>query len=264
MESKHTLALEFNEATKSSEVDYKKKLPLYDVNIKRYEIKALEKLRIDSEDSNSTSPLNMLQNRKSFSTIMPQAIVSKKDLLTLLKYSYGLKKSEDGRFKGTVPSAGGRYSSYIYLFVFNVEGMEPGIYYWEPINYELHKVYVGNYRQEFVDMIYKMNQIDGMKCSFATIITANIPQTCSKYGDRGYRYLCMDAGHISQNMYLVSGELNLGIRAIGGFYDNEVLKTLNLEKNENAALLVHMFGREYESIERQLGVNSEFYFIERG
>jgi len=40
-------------------------------------------------------------------------------------------------------------------------------------------------------------------------------RTMEKYGERGYRLILLDAGHMSQNLYIVSTYLGLGIVGLG-------------------------------------------------
>jgi len=59
-----------------------------------------------------------------------------------------------------------------------------------------------------------------------------------KYGQRGYRYVWLDAGHLAQNLYLVADALGLGPVAIGAFFDEELNELLRLPRDEEAAYLV--------------------------
>ena len=43
-----------------------------------------------------------------------------------------------------------------------------------------------------------------------------------KYGDRGYRYVLLEAGHLAQNALLTCNALKLAAVPVGGFIDDEV------------------------------------------
>jgi len=60
------------------------------------------------------------------------------------------------------------------------------------------------------------------------LITAEYERTTEKYGDRGVRYVHMEAGHAGQNVYLQAEALGLGTVTIGSFQDEEISKALNL------------------------------------
>jgi SagB-type dehydrogenase family enzyme len=57
-----------------------------------------------------------------------------------------------------------------------------------------------------------------------------------RFGERGYRYLMIDAGHICQNLYLTAGAIKFGACAIGAFDDNAMNEILGLD-GENAFVL---------------------------
>jgi nitroreductase len=48
----------------------------------------------------------------------------------------------------------------------------------------------------------------------------------------------MEAGHSSQNIYLVSTSLKIGTVAIGAFIDDEVKNLLKLNEDENPLYLM--------------------------
>jgi nitroreductase len=60
------------------------------------------------------------------------------------------------------------------------------------------------------------------------IICADFKKTCGKYGDRGIRYVYMEAGHVAQNICLVCEEMGIGTCCVGAFNDEEIKKKYNL------------------------------------
>ena len=61
------------------------------------------------------------------------------------------------------------------------------------------------------------------------VICADFDKTCSKYGERGVRYVYMEAGHMAQNICLVCEELGLGSCCVGAFDEKEVKQRYNLK-----------------------------------
>lgn len=53
----------------------------------------------------------------------------------------------------------------------------------------------------------------------------------SKYGDRAYRYVLLEAGHAAQNTLLTCAELKLAAVPIGGFLDHEVATAFGLAQS---------------------------------
>jgi len=71
------------------------------------------------------------------------------------------------------------------------------------------------------------------------VITGVLDRTRIKYGDRGYRYILIEVGALSQNISIISYELKLGSCLIGGYIDSEVNKLLdiNLQKEYSLCLI---------------------------
>jgi SagB-type dehydrogenase family enzyme len=62
--------------------------------------------------------------------------------------------------------------------------------------------------------------------------TADLSAAVAAYGDRVYRYLHMDAGHLGQRLNLAATRLGLGVSGIGGFYDDQVNEVLGIPPDE--------------------------------
>ena len=69
-------------------------------------------------------------------------------------------------------------------------------------------------------------------------------RTTYKYGNRGFRYLHHDAGHVCQNLYLASEAIECGSCAVGGFYDDYVNALLNLDGEENFVIYMETVGKK--------------------
>jgi SagB-type dehydrogenase family enzyme len=57
-------------------------------------------------------------------------------------------------------------------------------------------------------------------------------RTTAKYGERGVRYVHLEAGHAAQNVCLQSTALGLANAVIGAFSDSEVKDLLGLQEDE--------------------------------
>jgi SagB-type dehydrogenase family enzyme len=64
-----------------------------------------------------------------------------------------------------------------------------------------------------------------------------------RYGNRGYRYMHLDAGHVCQNLYLAALAVDCGVCAVGGFYDDKVNELLNLDGVENFVIYMATVGK---------------------
>jgi SagB-type dehydrogenase family enzyme len=54
------------------------------------------------------------------------------------------------------------------------------------------------------------------------VVTAVFPRTQFKYGQRGYRFALLEAGHVVQNVLLAAADLGLPALPLGGFYDRRL------------------------------------------
>ena len=75
------------------------------------------------------------------------------------------------------------------------------------------------------------------------IITGVLDRTRIKYGERGYRYALLEAGHLGQNICLLATELGLGSCALGGYIDQEVDKLLDIDLQEEFTLYLIAVGK---------------------
>jgi SagB-type dehydrogenase family enzyme len=64
------------------------------------------------------------------------------------------------------------------------------------------------------------------------VIGAVYERTTHKYGDRGVRYVHMEAGHAAQNIYLEAVALDMGTVTIGAFSDELVMDILDMPESE--------------------------------
>ena len=130
----------------------------------------------------------------------------------------------------TAPSAGGTYPLEIYLVVGDVKDFHAGIYRYQPVGHKLIKILDGDMTMELYTAA--LEQVWVKEGAINIVITAVYERTTGKYGERGIRYVHMEAGHAAQNVYLQAVALNLGTVSIGAFHDNLVKEILNLDQQE--------------------------------
>jgi SagB-type dehydrogenase family enzyme len=132
--------------------------------------------------------------------------------------------------KRTAPSAGALYPLKLYVVAGNVEGLASGVYEYEPETHTLVKTLDGDRRQSLAQAA--LGQASVEQCAIDIIITANYEITTVKYGERGIRYVHMEAGHAAQNICLEAVALELGAVTIGAFDDAGVHQVLELPDDE--------------------------------
>jgi SagB-type dehydrogenase family enzyme len=130
----------------------------------------------------------------------------------------------------TTPSAGALFPLEVYLIVGFVDSLSSGIYKYEPRGHELTLVVGGDKRKDLYQAALEQESVrDG---AAAILIAAVYARTTQKYGERGIRYVQMEAGHAAQNVYLQAVSLNLGTVVIGAFQDELVKKVLQMPTKE--------------------------------
>ncbi len=140
----------------------------------------------------------------------------------------------------TYPSAGAKYPIDIYVAIFNVDNLEPGIYKYNDVKFQLELMAKGDFREELYEICIEQEFIK--KASVLVILVARSLRSTYRYGERGIRYVLMDASYISSNIYLASTYLKLGSCVIGAFSDEGFKSFLNIKGDETFVVLAHAVG----------------------
>ena len=161
-------------------------------------------------------------------------------LSTLLQDAYGLGDPyPDGSlpmFDRPVPSGGGCYPLELYVLARHVEGVPAGIHHYSARRHML----------EALGPLPKPDDLESLflgqpwvaKAHVVIIVTAVASRLLHRYGDRGYRYLLIEAGHVGQNFALAATASGLGSLSLGGFFDDDVSYMLGLD----AAVELPLYG----------------------
>ncbi len=109
---------------------------------------------------------------------------------------------------------------------FAVEGLADGVHEFDPGTSALTLRRDGDFRGDMHAV--SLGQDIASDCAFAIVYTADMEALVSLYGDRGYRYACMDCGMIGERIQLWAGHRGLGSSGIGGYYDDLANEMLDL------------------------------------
>ncbi|MCW6035941.1 SagB/ThcOx family dehydrogenase [Spirulina subsalsa FACHB-351] len=127
-----------------------------------------------------------------------------------------------------------------FVVVSGVTGLEEGCYYYAPHAQELRQIRFKNFRRDVHFLC--LGQELGRDAGAVIFHTADLKLAIQKYGDRVYRYLHMDAGHLGQRLNLAAIHLGLGVSGIGGFFDDQVNEVLGIPEDE-AVIYITTLGR---------------------
>lgn len=138
------------------------------------------------------------------------------------------------------PSAGARYPIEIYIMANKVESLRQYSYHYNVKRNLLEELFeIDNYAA-IVEAI--TNQEWAKKSAALIILSSIFDRTRIKYGDRGYRYCLLEAGHIGQNVYLASNAMGVKCCAIGGFCEHAINNHLELDGLSESPIYILAIG----------------------
>lgn len=181
-----------------------------------------------------------IKNRKSIRSFSDQPITLE-HLSYLLWASTGIQRRDHDHEFRTAPSAGALYPIETYLIINNVENLSNGIYHYNIKDHLLEELKKGDYRHEI-----SKAALDQQMCNDAAVVliwTAIFDRSKCKYGQRAYRYIYLDAGHIAENLALASTGLKLGCCHIAALFDDEVNKIIDVDGLEESTIYMSVIGK---------------------
>lgn len=125
------------------------------------------------------------------------------------------------------PSAGGLQPVDAYVFANRVDGLEPGIYRYDPVDHALVQFERGDCRRRLVEATVHTDWLFYAPAVIALV--GNFARVSWKYGTRGYRFLNVDTGVAAQNLYLATHALGLHGNAVAAFDDDRFNELLRLD-----------------------------------
>lgn len=155
--------------------------------------------------------------------------ISKRELSLLLKYSCGITgpMDQEQMRRRAQPSGGARFPIEVYPFIFRGKDIEAGLYHYNIRDHRLDALLIDTFDAEAIQRYFVYPWVSDAACAF--VLTAMFDRTKMKYGERGYRYVMLEAGHIGQNVYLISEALGIKCCAMGGTIDHSVEELLDID-----------------------------------
>ena len=145
-----------------------------------------------------------------------------------------------------VPSAGARHAVETLVLANRVAGVAPGLYRFAAGEHKLverdvspgiaGRVATAAAEQEFMAEKRGRLHLGGL-----------LARMYWRYGERGDRYLFLDAGHVCQNLYLAAEAIGCGACAVGAFHDDLLSETLGLDREQQFVTYMATVGRRKPS-----------------
>ncbi len=241
-----SIGKEFMEKTKFQHLDrsdQSRNLPQpplemeYDASRPLRDLPAPENIKINSFDLREA-----IEGRRSIRRYSQEPLAIE-ELSYLLWVTQGVVGVTPGATFRNVPSAGARHALETYLLINNVRDVQEGIYRFLAVEHKLAEINTDT------DIAGRVTQgcleQDFIRKSAVTFIwVADAYRMKWRYGERGYRYLHLDAGHACQNLYLGAGSVDCGVCAIGAFSDDDMNDLLGLDGVERFVIYVAVVGKK--------------------
>ena len=209
-----------------------------------------ERIPLPEASLGSMTLADALMQRQSVSSTpgatFSSAPVTVAQLSALLRFSYGVTRSrsipgtDQTQHFRTTTSAGGLFPLEIYPLVFNVDGLNQGIYHYRVVDHSLEVVRPEPCLQEFLGLTSYKELCE--QASVVFVVSAVFQRNLCKYLHRGYRFLMNDAGALLQSFYLTGTALRLGTCALGGFFDDELGNLVGLNNVDEAPVICFLVG----------------------
>ncbi len=202
-------------------------------------------ISLPDPDTGVIAPLDLsiaIESRESVRHYDEHSYLTKGELSYLLWCTQGVKwVMEDCTFR-TVPSAGARHAIDTYLYVSRVQDITPGLYRFLALDHAL-----GVIAQDttLADLIFRasFSQECIRQAAICFIWVADAYRMTWRYGERGFRDIFLEAGHICQNLYLSVQAVGCGTCAIGAFLDEEMNYLLTIDGENKFGLYMASVGK---------------------
>jgi SagB-type dehydrogenase family enzyme len=172
------------------------------------------------------------------------------ELSTLFQYTYGIRTYFPAYNSRTwpmrfVPSSGALQAVELYAIVNHVDELRKGLYHYNPIDHSLELLNEGNMRWKITRCCLFQEWLQ--HASVVLVLTCNMKRVEWKYGPRGYRYIHIDTGIVTNSLYLVATALRLRTCAVAAFLDDAVNDLLQIDgRDEFVSLLVAVGKRPFQ------------------
>ena len=154
--------------------------------------------------------------------------LNENELLKILFAAQGI--TDPGSGHRSVPSAGATYPLEVYIV------SADGVLHYDPSSNSMKKVVQGDLRADLAEAALGQSVVRSAPAS--VVITGFAIRTTQRYGERGHRYVYMEAGHAAQNVLLQAVSLGLAGVPIGAFDDREVESILGCGPGEKALYIL--------------------------
>ena len=169
--------------------------------------------------------------------------LSPEDLSFLLWTTQGVRRRiNKATALRTVPSAGARHALETYLCVMNVEGMEPGMYRYLPMEDELlTEFHDRQVRARLVEATFGQSFVGQAAVTF---IWTAVPYRMEwRYDLAAHKVIALDAGHVCQNLYLACEAIGAGTCAVAAYHQQSMDRLVRVDGSDEFVIYLAPVGK---------------------
>lgn len=148
------------------------------------------------------------------------------------------------------PSGGQQYPAQLRLVVWDIPGLEPGVYHADPVEKVLWRLGAAPSVDDleatsswFGEAAVAQGGIDLTELPALLGLYVDVSQVRQRYGLRTPRLVLVEAGHLAQNLALVAAGTGLALGMIGGFYDDLANEVFGLDGVDQMLVYLLPLGR---------------------
>lgn len=174
-------------------------------------------IQLSNPEKNGRMSLEQaIASRRSQRDFLPQPLT----LEQVGQLAWAAQGQEPGQRYRTTPSAGATYPLELFIVI------PDGLFHYVAVEHALEQLTGQDLRAGLSSAAWGQEFI--AVAPMTLVLAAELSRTTMRYGNRGVRYIYMEAGHVAQNVYLQAESLGLGSVAVGAFDDAGVKKVLSL------------------------------------
>lgn len=172
-------------------------------------------------------PLDRVLHARRCPRQLGTALPARKTLTRLLHFAHGVHGET---WRGPTPSAGGLQALELYFVNFADGWLPAGLYHYARTEHHLTQIAKGVEREHWQAIVPSLPLVEGG--ALLWVVVGDQARIQEKYGARGSRFLLLEAGHLMQNLCLLSTSLGMSTVPLGAFFENEVAKAFKLPASD--------------------------------
>ena len=187
----------------------------------------LPRFALGSSRPRLLTPLDRTLARRRCPRTLDERLPPRAELGRILRFAHGIT-GPGGR--GPTPSAGGLQALELYAVNFDPGWLPTGLYHHDRKAHELSQLEAGAERARWLEVAPSLALVAGGAVLW--LLVGESERALRKYAERGLRFLLLEAGHLMQNLCLLSASCGLATVPLGGFYEREIAAALGLPASD--------------------------------